>query len=134
IWLARYFESRRAGEDVHGALVQTHRSVWIATLTASAAAAVAYASLMITDFRGFRDFGLIGGAGMMLCWLGSILVLPAFIVVTERIAPLRFQATVGTQRRSVWAGIASLILRIPRPILVVSAVLGAATVALTAWA
>src|SRR5690606_8216824 len=31
-------------------------------------------------------------------------------------------------------GIASLILRIPRPILVVSAVLGAATVALTAWA
>ncbi len=88
IWLARYFEERRRGKDVPEALVRTHRSVWLATLTASFAAALAYGSLVLTDFRGFRDFGIIGSVGMVLCWVGAIVLLPALVVLNERVGRL----------------------------------------------
>ena len=54
------------------------------TLAAALAAAVAYASLVVTDFRGFRDFGVIGGVGMLLCWVSAYTVLPALLAVLER--------------------------------------------------
>lgn len=89
VWLARYFEERRAGADVETAIVSSHRGVWIGTATASLAAAFAYGSLMATDFRGFRDFGAIGLVGMVFCWFGAILLLPALVVLWERWRPLK---------------------------------------------
>lgn len=88
IWLARYFEERRRGQGTAEAIVRTHQGVWLATLTASFAAAIAYGSLVITEFRGFHDFGVIGAVGMVLCWLGATLLLPAIVVLNERVRPL----------------------------------------------
>jgi uncharacterized protein len=88
IWLARYFEARREGEDVGRALRTAHHGTWSATLVASLAAAISYAALMVTDFRGFRDFGIIGGLGMVLCWIGTMTLLPALAVIAERVRPL----------------------------------------------
>src|SRR5262249_55807990 len=62
---------------------------WSATLVASLAAAISYASLIVTDFRGFRDFGIIGGLGMVLCWIGTMTLLPALVVIGERARPQR---------------------------------------------
>src|SRR5262249_33659246 len=53
------------------------------TLAAALAASVSYGSLVVTDFKGFREFGLIGGAGMVLCWLGAYTVLPAALLVLD---------------------------------------------------
>jgi len=88
IWLARYFEERRRGQDVQGAVIHTHRGVWYSTFTASMAAAVAYGCLWFTDFRGFRDFGIIGSCGMVLAWAATILFLPAIAVASEHLRPL----------------------------------------------
>ena len=88
IWLARYFEARRKGEGVGRALRTAHHGTWSATLVASLAAAISYASLIVTDFRGFRDFGIIGGLGMVLCWIGTMTLLPALTVIGERVRPL----------------------------------------------
>jgi len=127
MWLARYFEERREGVDVREALSATHRGTWTATITASLAAAIAYGSLTITDFRGFRDFGIIGGVGMVLCWLGAYLVLPSMAALVERIKPLRFQE--GKKKTGVY-GIAfsKIVHRVPKGILVVSTVLGVGAV------
>ena len=89
IWLARYFETRRSHKSMVDALAETHRSTWAATLTASLAAGLAYTSLVTTDFRGFRDFGIIGGTGMALCWGAAYLLLPAIVVLLERFAPTK---------------------------------------------
>ena len=77
IWLSRYFEERRRGYEVRYSIFRTHENTWLATMIASGAAALAYGSLMITDFRGFRDFGIIGGVGMLFWWVSAITVLPA---------------------------------------------------------
>lgn len=76
IWLARYREERSLGHSQLSAVERTHIGTFRPTMAASFAAAFAYGSLMITDFRGFRDFGIVGGLGMVLCWSAAIGFLP----------------------------------------------------------
>lgn len=92
MWLGRYFEERRAGKHVPEAIVATHRGTWPGTLPAALAAALAYGSLMVTDYRGFRDFGLIGAMGMVLCWVGAYALLPPLVALTEQVRPMQFAA------------------------------------------
>lgn len=133
IWLARYFEERRRGLNRAAALTATHRGVWGATLTASLAAATAYGSLIITDFRGFRDFGIIGGTGMVLCWVGSIVVLPALISGSDKLRPLVHARRLGRQAPyGVW--FARLIYRFPKSIVAISAALGLVSAAIVSIA
>jgi len=77
VLLARYLEERRSGTPLDQAVPVAMAATMPGTLAASLAAAVAYASLAVTPFRGFRDFGIIAGTGMLLCWLSTYSVLPA---------------------------------------------------------
>lgn len=81
ILLARYVEERRKG---HGHVRSTAISVahtYKATFTAAVAAGTSYGSLMLTEFRGFNQFGEIGLWGMVICWIASFTLLPAFLTV-----------------------------------------------------
>ncbi|MGC4115662.1 MAG: MMPL family transporter [Myxococcales bacterium] len=82
--LSRHLEERRGGRAWLEALAVAVSSTLTGTLAASLTASVAYASLVITDFRGFRHFGIIGGAGMVFCWLAAYTVLPALLAIAER--------------------------------------------------
>src|SRR6266511_3721492 len=87
IFFARYLEERRGGRAPAPAMEVAVRETWLGTLTAALAAGAAYASLMSTDFRGFSQFGLIGGIGMTLSWITSYLVTPPLVLAWERRAP-----------------------------------------------
>ncbi|MCB9667794.1 MAG: MMPL family transporter [Myxococcales bacterium] len=129
IWLARYFEERRKGRSRVIALAHTHRNVWSATLTASLAAAAAYGSLILTDFRGFRDFGIISATGMVLCWLGSVVILPALISFTDSLRPIT-QPNRPARQAPYGRLFATLIYRFPKGIVSVSIGLGILSAAL----
>ncbi len=89
IWMARYVEARRDQKlEVAQAVMLASKDTCEATLAVVGVAMVSYGALMTTDFRGFRHFGIIGGAGMLLCWIASYTVLPAVIVLSERLSPL----------------------------------------------
>ncbi|WP_437960635.1 MMPL family transporter [Sorangium sp. So ce119] len=88
IYMARYLEARRGGASLLEGVRVAHRETWLPTLTAGCAASAAYGSLVVTEFRGFRDFGLIGGVGMVLCWVATFVALPSILAVTERLIPL----------------------------------------------
>src|SRR6185436_7231844 len=77
-------EELRAGRDGVDALAGALANTVAGTLAAALTAAVAYGSLMITVFRGFRHFGVIGGVGILLCWCAAYLVLPAALVIARR--------------------------------------------------
>lgn len=84
ILLARYLEERRRDHGNARAIYTAMRHTATATLTAALAAALAYGSLILTDFRGFRQFGTIGLIGMVLCWVSSFTLLPAYLTVIDR--------------------------------------------------
>jgi hypothetical protein len=133
MWLARYFELRREGQSPRDALINAHKSTWKGTLTASLAAGVAYGSLISTDYRGFRDFGIVGGIGMVFCWIGAYVLLPALVVLFERARPLKFD---GTREHKGFYGVlfARIALGSPRAVLGVSLALTLAAAGLVAWA
>ncbi len=84
IQLARYEEERRNGASLEIALVRSVTGTIRATGIAALAASMAYASLMLTHFRGFSQFGLIGAVGMVTAWLATIVVLPALVATIDR--------------------------------------------------
>lgn len=134
IWLSRYFEERRRGQGVRESIFSTHQNAWLATMIASGAAALAYGSLMITDFRGFSDFGIIGGVGMVFCWVSAIFILPAAVAAYERFRPFPSES----KRSGRWGryadGFAALAERAPRTVVVASIVLSAVSTGLVAYA
>lgn len=96
IFLARYAEARRVGETAEMALRLALSQTWLGTATAALAASVAYGSLMATGFRGFSQFGFIGGIGMLLCWLATFTVAPALVLVLEARWPSRVRSRPST--------------------------------------
>jgi predicted RND superfamily exporter protein len=79
VLLARYREARRGGMTVDDALAVGIWGARVGTLAAAFAAAVSYASLLLTEFRGFRQFGLIGGVGMVASWVTAFVLIPPLV-------------------------------------------------------
>jgi hypothetical protein len=84
IFLARYEEERDQGRSANQAIETAIVTTTGATFSASTAAAIAYGSLMATRFRGFNQFGAIGGCGMVLCWVATLTVLPAVLSLFDQ--------------------------------------------------
>ena len=84
ILVARYLEEVRDLGDPVEALGRAMRGALRGTMAAAATAAIAYTSLLVTDFRGFRQFGAIAGAGMALTWVAAFTVLPALLFMFAR--------------------------------------------------
>jgi len=111
VYLARYRERRAAGDSLEAALLdaaETSRSgTWLASLAASGA----YAALLATSFRGFSEFGLIGGVGMLASWLASFAVMPASITMIDKLVARfgRRGATRAATSAPVRAPIATLV-------------------------
>jgi predicted exporter len=99
VLLARYGAVRRrdAALAVAAALRLAMTESLPGTLTATAAASTAYGCLLLTRFRGFSQFGLLGGAGMLLVWLATFLLVPPLVLFGERRWPGRL-----TPRASLW--------------------------------
>jgi predicted RND superfamily exporter protein len=123
MWLGRYFEERRTGRDVAAAIRATHVGTWPGTLAAAIACALAYGSLMVTDYRGFRDFGFIGSIGMMLAWVAAYGVLPALVAASERLRPMTWDENARRQKGVYGVLFAQLALGRPRAVLALCAVL-----------
>ncbi|NDD92542.1 hypothetical protein EBZ37_10700 [bacterium] len=111
ILLARYLEERRAGRKHFRAMKRAIESTSTGTWTAALAAGLAYGSLMLTGFRGFKQFGIIGLIGMILCWVATFTVLPAYLTLLDRRRPLA--RTQRARKEPIADFLASMISRHP---------------------
>src|SRR6185312_16094466 len=122
ILLARYFEECKrtpAPDDSISALGAAVQGSFGGTLAAALTASVSYASLLTTQFRGFRHFGVIGGVGILCCWAATFLILPAALAVLAKWglgrgrSPIRMGrglAALVPYRRPVVVGVTALVL------------------------
>jgi uncharacterized protein len=84
VLMSRYEEHRAKGQGASDALCAALAGTWRGTLVAAVAASAAYASLMVTSFRGFYQFGVMGAVGALACWLSTYTVLPAMLILLDR--------------------------------------------------
>jgi predicted RND superfamily exporter protein len=118
ILLARYLEERRKGLGGRDALPRAVGFTSQATWTAAIAAGMSYASLVLTDFRGFNQFGIIGGMGMALCWLSSFTTLPALLIWVENRGWLKVR--MGEARPVFARAVSRFVIGAYKPILVLT--------------
>lgn len=122
IVLSRYGEERGRGAAVEAALSRALAVTLGGTGAAMAAASIAYGCLALTSFRGFSQFGLIGGVGMLLSWLCTLLVLPPLVCLGERLSPGLLTPRPSLYSR-LFMGLGKLLTRRPRLLAAVSVLL-----------
>jgi hypothetical protein len=84
ILISRYQELRAEGLPSEKALEKALAGVMRGTGVAAVCASAAYATLMLTSFRGFYQFGVMAAFGQIFCWLLTFSVLPALFLVIDR--------------------------------------------------
>ena len=102
VLMSRYEEQRARGDEPSLALREALHGCWRGTLVAAISASAAYASLMVTSFRGFYQFGVMGAVGAIACWLATFTVLPAILTrldITPRLTS-RAAALMGNRARA----------------------------------
>jgi predicted RND superfamily exporter protein len=128
--LSRIQEELGLGKRVRDAVATGVAESWRATLAAALASAASYGSLIFTDFRGFNQFGWIGGFGIVLCWLAMYVVMPALCVLLgERLRPRPVPKRAAAPRRSIAATLADFTMRHRRAVLAGLTVAAAISVA-----
>lgn len=89
---ARYIEERGAGRSVEEAAERTFMTTGQAVVAVGLTTSVAFFVLVLADFKGFSEFGLIAGMGLLFALVAMTLLLPALVVVFERTGLLRLTA------------------------------------------
>ena len=120
ILLARYVEERRAGHGIEDSLLVAIWGSRAGTIVAALAAATAYGSLMLTQFRGFHQFGVIGAIGMVSCWAMAFLLGPSLVAWLDRDGSSRRS---GPHRPVIMGRVANFVQRHPAPIVALAGIL-----------
>lgn len=131
VLLSRYREFRARGQDAREARRDAVLNAFRAELVGAMVGGIAYGSLIVTRFRGFSQFGMIGFAGMLLVWASMIPTVPALLVSIEwiqsklprylRDPPIRFDP--DGSRGPIIRRIATATERAPRLFLAAAAIL-----------
>lgn len=115
----RYTEERGSGNTIRESLVSTFMSTGKAIMIGAATTSISLFIMMFADFRGFSEFGLIAGAGIIFAVISMVFVQPAILVAFEKSPLLDLEARIEKKEVVVKGG------RMPfsRPILVFGAVI-----------
>lgn len=111
IQMARYLEERTRGVSVRKSISRSIIKTMSATGMAALTASLAYGVLSMTHFRGFSQFGFIGGVGMVLCWMASYLFLPPLLVYSEKLKPLEQSRLQKRRKHPISSRISKLVIQ-----------------------
>ena len=89
---ARYVFERRRGYALKDALDLALTSTGSALFAGAATTAAVFFLLVVGRFRGFSQFGVVAGIGVVLALLATFSLVPALVVLFERLRPGRFPA------------------------------------------
>jgi hopanoid biosynthesis associated RND transporter like protein HpnN len=96
-FVTRYEEERDQGAAFHHALYETFIHTAPGVVAAACTTALACYAMMVADFRGIQELGLITGNGILLALVATLVFLPALMTVLEG-----KQAWSRSYRRGTW--------------------------------
>lgn len=86
---SRFYENRRQGETLEESLVDLFQNQFSPVFTAVASLVLTFLLMMFSDFRGFSEFGLISGVGLIVIFVLYFTFFPALLVFASRIGFLK---------------------------------------------
>ena len=89
ILISRFLEERRKESGPLEAVAQAVHSTCLPTLVGSATTAISFIALFAAENNGFSDFALIGGVGILLCWMSAFTLMPLWIVALSKRSEFR---------------------------------------------
>ncbi|WP_138429838.1 efflux RND transporter permease subunit [Fodinibius saliphilus] len=90
-FFARYAEQREKGETVDEAIITTFMTTGQAIFTVGLTTSAGFFILLIADFKGFSEFGMIAGIGLQFAIIAYLFFLPALLVLLEQSPILNLQ-------------------------------------------
>lgn len=85
--LSRYEEERDLGRSFRQAIHVTFTHAAPGIVAAACTNALAFYAMMLADFRGIQELGLIAGSGILLSCVITLTFLPALLALTEAKKP-----------------------------------------------
>ena len=90
----RYSEERGDGKSINEAMENTFISTGKAIMIGATTTSIALFIMIFADFRGFSEFGLIAGTGIIFAVIGMVFIQPAILVAFEKTPLLNLEAKV----------------------------------------
>jgi hopanoid biosynthesis associated RND transporter like protein HpnN len=118
--ISRYEEELRAGKNQRAALHKALVFSGIGIFTSGFTTAGAFLAMLLTDFKGVREMGLISGIGLLVCLVPMMTLLPLMLVRGKTDLPDERAVRRGRSRR---AHIEQIWLKRPKLVLVCGTVL-----------
>jgi len=126
-FIARYEEELSKGESRTQAVATAVERAGLSIITAGVTNAAAFFAMGLSGFRGVTELGVIAGGGMLIATAGTVLVLPALLLLVRREhESTHIPARAAATRAEHW------LLRQPSVTLIVCAALTASAV-LVGW-
>jgi len=88
---SRYYEKRKEGLSIEKSLLDIYLFLGKPVFTAVATLATTFLLMVVSDFRGFSEFGLITGVGLWVVFLLYFTFFPALLIFSEKIHLLKFK-------------------------------------------
>lgn len=80
----RYFDEDKLNMDILHRLRSTYSEAGAGILMGGITTAAAFFSIAVSDFRGFRELGIVTGTGILICMAVMFIVLPSLLVFFVR--------------------------------------------------
>ncbi|MDP3938104.1 MAG: MMPL family transporter [Deltaproteobacteria bacterium] len=119
---ARYGEERAGGVPIEESLARMLANTWSACIAAATVAGFAFFSLMVTDFKGFSEFGFISGLGLFVAVSAMLVAFCPLIVRFDKLGWLRIARRAPQRTYNAQAGALARLLPYTRPVLIFTGV------------
>lgn len=100
-FFARYTEQRGRGDSIEEAAVTTFLQTGQAITVGALTTALALLVLSFADFQGFAQFGVLSFMGVMLALIAMTFVLPALVVLFEKMKLLNFEGEEQVEHKGI---------------------------------
>ena len=121
--IGRYEEELRNKEDIFKAMEAALSGTGKSLFTAGSTNSIGFFAAMLTPFNGVRELGIIAGAGILLCLIAMLTVLPALLFTFERYKGVTTNQLLFLPKRFTLLNLGNKISQYPRQIALTGAVL-----------
>ncbi|MBI2974117.1 MAG: MMPL family transporter, partial [Deltaproteobacteria bacterium] len=128
IVIGRYIEERKKRKEPAESLKIALNATFSSTFLACVTTAISFFILLTAKIKGLSQFGIIGATGVVLCWLSSIIVLPAIMLAWERIKSLVKTGIIPERKSVVFTVITKRVVTSPQKIIACGVALAAASI------